>query len=184
MRKCVYYVTISADGFIAQEDGSTRWMSGAPRSDYGFNEFYHGVGTIVMGRNTYDKILNMSDKNYFPYEDKKVIVASNDDTFEPHSTEIEVVGTNLGERIAREKINGQESDIWVAGGATLATALIEAGLLDEVHVFVQPILLGEGISLFNSLQHPLCLRLENMEKWPGDIVELRYLTVKSWRVDI
>lgn len=184
MRKCVYYVTVSVDGFIALSDGSTRWMSGAPRSDYGFNDFYYGVGTVVMGRHTYDKIIDMSNGAYFPYEDKNVIVASSDSSFVPHNSEIEVVRTGICERIAREKIGSAEGDIWIAGGATLATTLLEAGLIDELHIFVQPILLGEGISLFGAIAHPACLRLEKMEKWPGDIVELRYLTVKSWRVDI
>ncbi len=184
MRKCVYYVTMSVDGFIAQPDGSTRWMSGAPKSDYGFNEFYYGVGTVVMGKNTYEKILGMSEGAYFPYDDKNVIVATTDETFTAHNSEIEVISENLKERIAREKISDTEGDIWIAGGAALATSLFEEGLVDEVHVFVQPILLGEGISLFGALSRPTCLRLESMEKWPGDIVELRYLTVKSWRVDI
>lgn len=184
MRTCVYYVTVSADGFIAQEDGSTAWMSGAPRSDYGFNEFYQGVGTIVMGKTTYDKIINMSEGKYFPYEDKKVLVASHNEDFLPHSLEIERVGADLKERIAREKISSVEGAIWVAGGAQIATSLLEDGLIDEVHIFVQPIILGQGISLFNALARPHTLRLESVEKWPGDIVELRYLTVKSWRVDI
>ena len=184
MRKCIYYVTTSVDGFIAQDDGSTAWMSGAPRSDYGFHEFYHAVGTIVMGRKTYEKILNMSQGEYFPYEDKDVYVVTHDKDFKPHNDDIHVIFDNVEQEIARLKIQNVEGPIWIAGGSDLATYLFEQGLIDEVHVFIQPIVLGTGISLFGSLEKPTSLRLESLEKWPGDIIELRYLTVKSWRVDI
>lgn len=184
MRKCIYYVTTSVDGFIALEDGSTAWMSGAPRSDYGFHEFYCSVGTIVMGRKTYEKILNMSQGEYFPYDDKEVYVVTHDADFIPHSGNIHVISQNINQEIARLKIQKTKGPIWIAGGSELATFLFEEGLLDEIHVFVQPIVLGAGISLFGALKKPSSLRLEASEKWPGDIVELRYQTVKSWRVDI
>lgn len=184
MRKCIYYVTTSVDGYIALKDGSTSWMSGAPRSDYGFSEFYHSVGTIIMGRKTYEKILNMSQGEYFPYEDKEVYVVTHDSDFRPHNDDIHVISHDVEKEIARLKIQNADGVLWVAGGSELASFLFEEGLLDEVHVFVQPIVLGAGISLFKALKRPSSLRLESCEKWPGDIVELRYQTVKSWRVDI
>ena len=185
MRKCIYYVTVSADGFIATEDGSTHWMSGAPRSDYGFGAFYESISTILMGRKTYEKILDISKDSYFPYEDKEVYVASRSNDYDTHSQEVGLIAQdNLAQEIARLKLQNKDGDIWVAGGAEFATELLELGLIDEVHIFMQPLLLGSGISLFSKLEKPRTLRLATCEKWPGDIVELRYLTVKSWRVDI
>lgn len=183
MRKCIYLITVSSDGYIATDEGTTEWMSGAPRVDYGFNEFYHSISTIIMGRRTFNHMYALS-KDFFPYEDKEVIVASHSELPPFGQAEILRESGDIVKRVAAEKIADKPGDIWIAGGAALATVLFEAGLIDEVHLFIQPIVLGSGISFFKKLVKPRALRVEHVKNWPGGVIEVRYLTVKSWHVDI
>jgi len=186
MRKCIYYVTMSVDGFIADVERATGWMTGSPNVDYGFGDFYRSISTMVFGRKTYEHILGISgEKDYFPYEDKEIVVFSSDPDLRLFTDDSSVNGAERAEiAIARMKIEDKVGDIWVAGGAELATSLMKSGLLDEVHVFIQPIVLGEGVSLFNAIERPLPLKTEDHKMWPGGVIELRYHTVKSWRVDM
>lgn len=183
MRKCIYLITVSTDGYIATEEGTTEWMSGAPRVDYGFHEFYQSISTIVMGRITFNHLYELS-KDFFPYEDKEVIVASHRELPAFGHGEVLRESDDIVKRVAAEKIANKPGDIWIAGGAALATVLFEAGLIDEVRLFIQPIVLGSGISFFKKLVKPRALRVEHVENWSGGVVEVRYLTVKSWHVDI
>ena len=59
-----YYVAVSLDGFIAREDEVMDWLSNytAPlETPYDYEPFYKTVSAIVMGRKTYDKVLNFGE---------------------------------------------------------------------------------------------------------------------------
>ena len=58
MRKIKLFITSSLDGYIATEDGSIDWLY--TDSDYGYTQFYNSVDTILMGRKTYDKIIELA----------------------------------------------------------------------------------------------------------------------------
>jgi dihydrofolate reductase len=54
------YIASSLDGFIAKKDGSLNWLMEIPnpdQSDYGYSDFIGRIDAIVMGRNTFDKVL-------------------------------------------------------------------------------------------------------------------------------
>lgn len=65
-------------------------------------------------------------------------------------------------------------DIVVWGGATLASALLDAGLVDECHLTVNPVVLGSGKSLFAKVARPRHMRLEATKTFPSGVVQLRY----------
>jgi dihydrofolate reductase len=58
MRKIKLFIASSLDGYIATEDGSIDWLY--TDSDYGYTQFYNSVDTILMGRKTYDKIIELA----------------------------------------------------------------------------------------------------------------------------
>ncbi|TLM89306.1 MAG: hypothetical protein FDZ75_06530 [Actinobacteria bacterium] len=64
--------------------------------------------------------------------------------------------------------------IWLFGGGRLATALSDAGLVDEYLIAVQPVLLGEGIPLWVAPHARTDLELVRARTWEHGIVELRY----------
>ncbi|MCL2491411.1 MAG: dihydrofolate reductase family protein [Coriobacteriia bacterium] len=180
MREVVYYLTQSVDGFIADVDGKVGWMSGSPNEDYGYEKFYHSVGTILLGSHTYEHILGIEGN--FPYPDKEVVVYSHRD-LEAVEPNILIERGDAAESVARLKLK-EGGSIWLGGGAELATSLLDAGLVDRIRVFLQPILLGNGIGLTDVLQRYKTLELTHTKEWIGGIVELEYTIVKPWRSDV
>lgn len=179
MKGVVYYLTMSLDGFIATKDGSVSWLTGAPNVDYGYEEFYHSIDTILMGSKTYEKICAISDQ--FPYPDKNVTVFS--------SRELPCAGDNIDitdkapeEVVARLKLTCA-GPLWLCGGGKLAATLLDKRLIDEIRIFIQPIVLGKGIPLFSQLQKATTFEIDKVVEWPM-LTELRYRVVKPWRSDV
>ena len=184
MRKSVYYYTQSVDGFIADAQGGTEWMTGAPNVDYGFQEFYNEVGTIMLGARTYEQMLKMGD--FFPYPDKEVIVVSSNDKLRLAADCVRLSSEDPEKTLARLQL-GDESDglIWIGGGGILAGSLLEAGLIDELRVFVQPIILGLGTkALASSNNIARALELRYSKDHPAGIMELCFDVPKRWRSDL
>ena len=70
----VVYIGISLDGYIATKDDSLEWLLNTQGSgDNGFGEFYDTVETIIMGKRTYDWIMNQ-ENGRFPYVGKECFV--------------------------------------------------------------------------------------------------------------
>jgi len=180
MREVIYYLTQSVDGFIADVDGGVGWMSGAPNEDYGYEEFYHSIDTILFGSKTYEHVLGIGGG--FPYVDKEVIVFSNRD-LEPIEENVTIEQGDATTVVARLKLT-EGGPIWLGGGAELATTLLNAGLVDRLRIFIQPILLGNGIGLTDVLERYKTLELLRSKQWEGGIIELEYTVLKPWRSDL
>ncbi|MFV0398579.1 MAG: dihydrofolate reductase family protein [Bacteroidales bacterium] len=77
MRKCSVYIATSLDGYIARPDGGLDWLTKypiTPETNYGYDEFYASIDTIVMGGQTYRELLNMDIP--WMYKDKKTYVVT------------------------------------------------------------------------------------------------------------
>lgn len=72
---------------------------------------------------------------------------------------------------------GQEKGIMIYGSGKLVTELVKLGLIDEYHLWVHPILLGKGKSLFNAIQNKELLRLTGTQTFSSGVVLLQYLVV-------
>ncbi|MCL2881431.1 MAG: dihydrofolate reductase family protein [Coriobacteriia bacterium] len=185
MREVIYYATMSLDGYLADAQGSTAWMHGAANEDYGFAEFYRGVSGLLLGRKTYEQMLDTGD--FFPYADKSVSVFSSNTNLKRAAENVEIISDTAPEVfVARLKLQDADAGpLWLGGGAQLASTLLAAGLVDELQLFVQPILLGAGLPLARGPElRKQGLELQECMKKPGGFVKLRYRTVKSWRSDI
>jgi len=182
MRRSIYYFTTSLDGYIADAQGGTSWLAGDPATDYGYEDFYQSVETILLGRRTYEQMLEMGD--FFPYADKEVIVFSSNPHLKSAAECVQITQADPAQVLARLQL-GEGGDIWIGGGAKLAGSLLKAGLIDELHVFIQPILLGSGLPFFGDAESALRpLEWTHSQDWPGGITELRYKLPKRWRADI
>lgn len=184
MREMIYLLTASADGYIADKDGSVSWMSGAPSEDYGFNQFYHEIDLIVMGKNTFDHLTRLAKGTGFAYPDKQVIVVTKQTQKEPLLENVTFLAPDeAAKAVAREKIAKDKGPIWLAGGGQTAAFFTELQFLDEIRMYIQPIFLGSGTPVISELSHSYPLATEDAKVLAGGIVELRYRTVKSWRSD-
>jgi dihydrofolate reductase len=169
MRGCVAYIATSLDGFIATTDGSVAWLEAFQATDYGYAEFASGIGTLVMGRATYDQVLAFGA---WPYAGKTCLVLSRRGIANPPAG-VEAWKGDAASLAAH--LATLEERVWVVGGGKLIAGLLAEGAITELDLFVMPVLLGRGIPLFAG-GHPPALKLGLMETraWPNGVVRLRY----------
>lgn len=168
MGKLVLYIAMSVDGFIAGEGESLDWLDGVEgRGDNGYEDFYQGVDTVLMGRKTYDWIMNHAE---FPYPGKECYVFSHEPR--ENGDDVTFVSENAADFVSRLK--GQsEKRIWLVGGGRLLHTLLEADLVDEMILTVAPVVLGKGIPLFHEQEEKTSLTLTGLERF-GQFGVLRY----------
>jgi dihydrofolate reductase len=154
MRKLKLFIIVSLDGKIARADGSVDWLPESGPNDYGFQDFYDSIDSILMGYKTYEISLDQED---WYYGDKKTYVFSKDPLkfYTPH---VELVNTPPENHVKKiKKISGK--DIWLLGGGKIIAMMHDHGLIDEYRMIFVPIVLGEGIDLFPNIRKPLDLKL-------------------------
>jgi dihydrofolate reductase len=173
LRKIKLYIAISLNGKIASSDGSVDWLESIPnpeKTDYGFAEFMDSVDTTIQGYNTYNQIINWGIE--FPYKGKKNYVLTKKQ--DAKNTEfVEFITKNHVGFITQLK-EEEGGDIWLIGGSQANTLILNAGLLDEIRVFVMPIILSGGIDLFDAFPAETQLKLIETKSYSSGVIELKY----------
>ena len=172
-RKIVLYIAISLDGFIARKNGAVDWLVGhgdVDNSDNGYDVFYNTIDTVVIGRTTYEQIINELSPNKWVYEGKKCYVATSRKS--ETDNRVEFVSDDISGRIMRIK-EEQGKDIWLVGGGKLIEPFIKENLIDKYIVTIIPTILGDGIPLFLNNNPEIKLSLVKTKTLNG-IVELTY----------
>ena len=168
MRRTVLYMAVSLDGFIADENGGIDWLNKYDGGEM-YEEFLRTVDTVVMGRRTYNQIINELSPDKWVYEGLKSYVATKHPSGDKNGIEF----TNDIFRLLKELKKEDGKDIWICGGAFTAEKLIKEGIIDRYHIIVIPILLGNGIRLFKKGM-PVCeLKLVSLKSQNG-LCELIY----------
>ena len=149
MRKIKLFTASSLDGYIATEDGSIDWLY--TDSDYGYTQFYNSVDTILMGRKTYDKIIELAAE--YPHKDKKNYVFSQKKSAGKRKEKekdhnVEIIA-DIIDFVKIQLLQSQGKDIWLIGGADIISIFLNAGMLDEI-LSIHPIVLGKEIPLFRN----------------------------------
>lgn len=189
MRKIISFMHISLDGFVAGPNGEMNWI----KVD---EEIFAHVGqrisegdTAMYGRVTYEMM-----EGYWPtaaekpnasqhdiehskwYKDVRKIVLSKTLKNEqrPNTT---IISDNLQENIRQIQQSG-DADILVFGSPSATHALIDQNLIDGYWLFVNPIVLSQGIPLFRSGQEKTKLKLRSTRSFNSGVVELNYISDK------
>lgn len=136
------YIATSLDGYIADRNGNVDWL--LTDQEYGFNDFFDTIESVVMGRKTYEKILEFEDRSVFS---KDVYVCSNFIEQAEHP-DVTIVDFNIPAFIKQLKEQSTK-DIWLMGGGNLVTTFRKNTLINLYSLFVHPVLLGDGIPLFD-----------------------------------
>lgn len=170
-RKLVLYIAASLDGYIATENDSLEWLFQVEgEGDNGYSEFYNTVDTILIGRRTYDWIVE-KEKGDFPYKNKKCYVFSKLERGKNEN--VEFVNQNVVE--FTNKLKGLDGGtIWLVGGGNLLQAFLKERLIDEFIITIAPVLIGRGIELFKKNDIELNLKLKSIRKF-NQFVELHYV---------
>lgn len=179
--KASVYIATSLDGFIAREDGDIDWLEGHESAgegeDMGFQAFMDSVDALVMGRNTYDKVLSFDVG--WPYGEKPVIVLTNRPFSPPDapSANVSAMSGSPSEIVAQLSAQGM-THIYIDGGQ-LIQSFIRAGLVNQLIITTIPVLIGSGIPLFGSLPHDIILRLIDSRAYVNGFVQSSYALDKA-----
>ena len=173
MRKIILYIASSINGKIAKSDGSVDWLESIPNPDqldYGFKVLNELVDTTIQGYSSYAQVMAWDIP--FPYADKKNYVITRKQDLS-NTEDVEFISKDHVQFI--KNLKSQEGkDIWLIGGGQINSMLLEAGLIDEIQLFMMPIVLNGGIELFESLGVDKSIRLIESKSYPTGVVELRY----------
>ena len=173
MPRIKLYIATSLDGFIARENGSVNWLTeyeNNPETDYGYSEFYSSICTVLMGRKTYEQVLGFGE---WPYKGKRSYVFTSRKELLPHEINVEFVSGDIREFVHQLK-ESTEEDIWLVGGSQLIRAFFEENLVQDLIIFVVPIILGSGIPLFDHIGKEIRLKTLWVEKYKNGLIRMEY----------
>jgi dihydrofolate reductase len=186
MGKVILGMTMSLDGFINDRNGSVAALYPdleALRDTWPLQESIQNTGAVVMGRNSYAMA---DDPDWFAgnYEYQVPIFVLTHQPPQRHPRETGQLtftfvtdGIESAVRQAREVAG--EKDVTIIGAASTAQQFLKAGLADELHVDIMPVLLGNGLRAFEGLdaQQTQLERLAVMEL-PGGRTHLKFRVKK------
>jgi len=174
------HMAASLDGFIAREDGRVDWMEthdefvdGATMSPEFVQEFLKTIDCYVMGSRTYETALEFEAKGFgWAYGGKPTIVLTHRNLNRTRDT-VEFYAGDLSE-LVNQGLRPRFRSIWFAGGGAVSGECLRLGLADEVRYSMLPILIGKGISFFDSLDKDIALHLSEVKSYKNGMVALRY----------
>jgi dihydrofolate reductase len=176
-----YYTATTLDGFIADPSHSLEWLFTRDQDHAGllnYAEFIAGVGALAMGSSTYEWIIDheLAGKDppdwRWPYELPSWVFTSRALPVVP-GADVRFVRGDVA-RVHAEMVEvAAGKNVWIVGGGDLVGQFADAGLLDEVIVYIAPVTLGAGAPL---LPRRVELQLEETGQ-NGDFVATRYSVV-------
>ena len=165
------FVGTSVDGFIARRNDDLDFLPEGGGEPHGYDEFMASVDVLVIGRNTFEKVLTF---NTWPYGDKRVVVLSTRhlDLSVVHGGVVEQMAGSPAEIVSRLAESGARH-LYIDGGLTIQ-AFLRAGLIQRLIVTRVPVLIGEGIPLFGPLSSDVRLRHIVTRHYPSGLVQSEY----------
>jgi len=168
------HVVSSLDGIIAKKDNSVSWLDSCGDvyekgvSDEDAEDSVEVIDCFVLGSRTYEHALELG----WPYGDTPTVVITSRELPSARKS-VEFYSGDL-KRLVREMLTPQYGNIWLVGGAILCQSFLRLGLVDEIRLAVVPILLGDGLRLFDDSSTEQRLRLKNVVAYKTGLVELSY----------
>ena len=171
MSRFVIYIAMSLDGYIADKDGGVGWLDSFETDEYGYEEFLDSIGSIIVGRVTYEQITGFGQ---WPYGDIPTLVWAGSDLENlPDGARIWSEDIESTAKWLKEK--AEEKDVWVLGGALTIKAFLDAGNVDRMDIFIMPVILGGGIRLFEGEgREKQLLKLEGVQPYANGVMKLSY----------
>ena len=172
-RKAILYIAMSLDGYIAKPNDDLSFLSIVEKEGegYGYYAFEESIDTIIMGRKTYDWL--MTQVEVFPHLNKETYIITHRHQNSTNQ-KLTFYTQNLSELIIKLKQQSGKS-IFIDGGAQIVNQLLKDELIDEMIISIIPIILGDGIRLFNSEFPEQRLRLAESTSFETGLVQLHYV---------
>jgi dihydrofolate reductase len=174
------FIATSFDGYIARKNGSLDWLDQANTvapvgEDCGYKAFMESVDVLVMGRNTYEKVLTFGA---WPYGQKRVVVLSSGavDIADDLQGTVSSSSEAPAELVARLSAEGCKR-LYIDGGITIQRFL-RAGLVDDLTITLVPVIIGEGKPLFGPLEKDISLIHVSTQAYDFGYVQMKYRVKK------
>lgn len=186
MRKIISFMHVSLDGFVAGPNGEMDWIK-VDEELFDFVEKRISEGdTALYGRVTYEMM-----EGYWPTASDKPGASRHDIEHSRWYKKIHkivlsqtmngmglinttIISDNLADRINEIKQH-PGPDIAVFGSPTATHSLMQQNLIDGYWLFVNPIILGQGIPLFTNIKDKIKLKLLTTRQFTSGVTELNYL---------
>jgi dihydrofolate reductase len=183
MAKLIYLTIASLDGYVADEDGKFDWAEPDEEVHTFVNDLERPVGTYLLGRRLYEvmsywETLELADQPPFIRDFAEIWRAADkivySRTLEAVSTARTRIERDFDPEAVRQLKAAAKRDLTV-GGPELAAQAFKAGLVDECHLFVAPVVVGGGT---RSLPDDVRLKLQLLDerRFGSGMVHLRYRT--------
>ncbi|MGN6602599.1 MAG: dihydrofolate reductase family protein [Ginsengibacter sp.] len=192
MRKIISFMHMSLDGFVAGPNGEMNWIKVDEQIfDYVGKRISKG-DTALYGRVTYEMM-----QSYWPTAGDKPGASKHDIEHSKWYKQIHkivlsktmnesdlanttIISDNFAERIKeiKQSANGSE-EILLFGSPTATHSLMQQDLIDGYWIFLNPIILGEGIPLFEDIQDKTKLKLLNTHQFTNGVIELNYMVERE-----
>jgi dihydrofolate reductase len=185
MRKVIYSMGVSLDGFIAGPNGEIDWSAPDEELHRFHNQQTRELGAHFCGRRLYGEMVywETADRNPSAGEPElefariwqnlpKIVFST---TLEKVEGNARLVREGVAEEVA--KLKDQPGKDLAVGGAGLASTFTRLGLIDEYRLFVSPVVLGGGTPYFPALEERINLELIETRTFGSRVVYLRYLRV-------
>jgi dihydrofolate reductase len=183
MRKVIYSMSVSLDGYVETTNREIDWVIVDEELHTFFNDQAREMGASLYGRRMYELMADFwptaDVKPQIPayiveyariWKDMPKIVFSK--TLNKVEWNSRLVRDDIAGEITKLKaLPGKDLDI---GGPTIASTFIHLGLVDEYRLFVNPVVLGGGMPFFPALNHPINLQLIESRAFGSGVIYLRY----------
>ena len=170
------HMVSSLDGFIAKGDNSVSWLdspgsvyeAGVSISEEEAAAFVKSIDCYVMGSRTYEHALELG----WPYGDTPAVVVTGRNLSLSRKS-VEFYSGDL-KTLVEEKLGPQYRNIWLVGGAMLCQRFLSLGLVDEIRLTIAPVLLSDGLRLFDGPLTESKWNLKDVVAYRNGFVELTY----------
>lgn len=173
MRKIVYYVAMSLDAYIVGPGNDvSKFVAAGPGVEQYLADL-KDYDTVIMGRKTYEFGYDFGlipGQPAYPHM-KHYIFSDHLELRERHE-KVEVVTPDI--EFIKDLKKGKGSDIYLCGGGVFAGWLLNNQLIDELKIKLNPILLGEGVRLFENTTVSCRLQEKEMNSYSDGLMIIHY----------
>jgi dihydrofolate reductase len=188
MGKLIYLITTSLDGYVADKNGSLDWAEPSEEVHSFINDTVRTTGTFLFGRKMYEtmKIWDeiptegtsgpMDGPSQAMNDFAKIWQAANKIVYSTSLSELTIANATLErsfDPLALQKLVAESDKDFGIGGPNLAGQAIKAGIVDEYHQFIAPIIIGGG-NFWLPKDVKAKLRLVDSRKFKNGTVHLHY----------
>ena len=171
--KVTLYMAMTANGMIAKADDDTSWVSATEWKS--FSRAINRAGNMIIGRRTFE--IMEKGGQFAVLEKVKVMVTTHRTGLRSSNPNVTFTDRSPRDILTFLRKQGFKEAL-VAGGGKLNSSFIKEGLINEIYLDIEPIVLGKGIRLFNEADFESKLKLLGTKELSSNEMQLHYKVLK------